>query len=89
MKVRVEYTRKALKDLQKLDRSTAKHIVERIAFYTKQKKSLKHAKKLKPPFDDLYRFRIGNCRAIFEIDTKGQVTLLTILKVDHRKNVYE
>jgi len=46
---------------------------------------IKAGKRLKP--SEYYRLRIGDYRAIYEIDqTKKQVT---ILYIGHRKNVYD
>ena len=88
MKTRVEYTEKALKDMEKLDRTVARNIIKKIQFYTEQPNPLSHARKLKPPFDDLYRYRINDYRAIFEYTTNKSLLLLTILKVEHRKDIY-
>ena len=89
MKTEVLYTKNARRDLRKLNHKEAAKIATKIEFYSKQKDPLKHAKKLRPPYDDLYRFRIGDYRAIFEVDNTGTITLLVILKVAHRKEVYE
>ncbi|MBP6881235.1 MAG: hypothetical protein KBC35_01275 [Candidatus Pacebacteria bacterium] len=35
-----------------------------------------------------YRYRIGDYRAIFSVAADGTITLLTILSVKHRKDVY-
>ena len=89
MNVRVQYTQKSLRDLQKLGPATARVIVQKIRFYTEQENPLRYAKKLKQPFDDLYRFRIGNYRAVFELGNTGHMLFLTILKIGDRKDVYE
>jgi len=86
---RVEYTESVWRDLDKLDRNTAKKIVVKIVYYTAQDNPLHFAKKLNPPFDDLYRFRIGEYRAIFELGKSNKLRLLIILRIKHRKNVYE
>ncbi len=88
MKTEVVYTAHAVKDLTRLDKLVARIIVAKIAQYAQEKNPLKHAKKLNPPFDDLFRFRIGDYRAVFEIDRNGTVIILTILTVKHRKDVY-
>ncbi|MBU1178737.1 type II toxin-antitoxin system RelE/ParE family toxin [Patescibacteria group bacterium] len=88
MKIKIVYTNKALKDLDKLGLSTARQIVKKIGFYSKKGNPLLCAKKLKPPFDDLFRFRIGDYRVIFEVDNKGNLSILTILMIKHRKDVY-
>ena len=72
---------KAAKTLSKLTEKT------RITEKLKQLKTNpnKAGKSLKPT--EYYRLRIGDYRAIYEIDqTKKQVT---ILHIGHRKNVYD
>ena len=88
MKIKVVYTKKSVKDLQKLERVQAQKIVKKIKFYTEQEDLFSFAKRLNDPFSDLYRFRIGEYRAIFELDKNNKLTLLTILKVGHRKDIY-
>ena len=88
MSVEIEYTNKAVKALKKIEISQAGKIVKKINSYAKQDDFLTTAKKLKPPFDNLYRFRIGDYRAIFDIDKKGNITILTILDIKHRKDIY-
>jgi mRNA-degrading endonuclease RelE of RelBE toxin-antitoxin system len=88
MKLSVEYTDKAVKDLQKLGRPVAQKIVQKIRFYSEENNLFKHAKKLQPPFENLYRFRVGVYRAIFMVGKKHNITLITILKVSNRKDMY-
>ena len=89
MRVSVFYTKNARRELRKLESKASKKIVEKVAFYYSQNKPLKYSKKLKPPFADLYRFKVGDYRVIFEFDDKGNIFLLMVLKVVHRKDVYE
>ena len=35
-----------------------------------------------------YKFRIGDYRVIFDVDNKANITILIILRVKHRKEVY-
>ena len=89
MKTRVIYTKNARRDLKSLNKKDAVQIVRKIELYSRRGNPLKYAKKLKHPFDDLYRFRIGKYRAIFEIDSKGDILFLIILTVGYRKNIYK
>ena len=88
MNIEIEYTNKAVKALKKIEILQAGKIVKKINSYVNQDNFLTKAKKLKSPFDNLYRFRIGDYRAIFDIDKKGNVTVLTILNIKHRKDIY-
>ncbi len=83
------YSHHALADLATLPRKTADRITAKLLWYASQDNPLRFAKKLKPPFDDLYGFRIGEYRAIFELDSRQNITLLVILRVRHRKDAYE
>lgn len=85
---RVVYTQTAYKDLRALEKKTAQRIVEKIESYSKKEKPLSFAKPLKEPYGDLFRFRIGSYRAIVSADMKGRITVLTVLKIGHRKDIY-
>ena len=89
MRFKILYSEKALRDLRKLGHIVAKDIDRKIEFYVKSGHPLKYAKKLEPPLDNFYRFRVGEYRVIFMIDSKGGALLLTILKIGHRREVYE
>lgn len=83
------YTKKADADLRHLERADAQRILRKLEHYAASDNPLHFAKKLKPPFDDVYRFRIGDYRVIFHVDTaKQQVKILLVLRVRHRKDVY-
>lgn len=88
-KVSVFYTYSSRKDLQKLEKKESKKIVIAIKKYTEDKNPLVKSKKLSGLFDGMYRYRIGNYRVIFEYDEKGQIIVLTILRIKHRKDVYK
>ena len=88
MRWRIEYTERAWKDLRRLERATAQAVVVKIKHFVSQENLLRFAKKLKPPFDDLYQFRTGEYRAIFTISGKSKIKLLIILRVRHRKDSY-
>jgi len=88
MRIKVVYTKNAWKSLKNLEKKDAIRIALKVEYYSKQSNPVKQAKKLKSPFDDLYRFRVGDYRVIFEVDTKGNLTILTILSIKHRKGAY-
>ena len=85
--VSVFYTASARKDLQKLDKEVSRRIVTTIERYTKTD-PLQRAKQLKGIFKGLYRYRIGDYRAIFEYDDKGSLVIVKILVIKHRSKVY-
>ena len=88
MKIKIIYSNKAVKDLRKIGKHDTQKILKKIKYYVVQNNIFRYAKKLKPPFDSLYRFRIGVYRIIFRIDTKGNISILIVLKIEHRKNIY-
>lgn len=84
---KTEYTKKAQNDLRRLDYSISGRIVKKIDFFISQKEPLKFAKKLKMG-TERYRFRVGDYRVIFKIDERGNIKILMILRIKHRKDIY-
>lgn len=87
-KVVRHYTDRAVKDLASLDKSIAKRILIKIRTYSEVSDPLTHAKALTGNFAGLFRYRIGDYRAIFELDSKGNIIILTVLRIKHRKDIY-
>ena len=84
----VVYTAHARKDLLNLERKTVQRIIKKILYFSQQNAPLEYAKYL-THFDlGRYRFRIGDYRAIFDVDQKGKIYILMILRIKHRKDVY-
>ncbi|MBP6942718.1 MAG: type II toxin-antitoxin system RelE/ParE family toxin [Candidatus Buchananbacteria bacterium] len=88
MTFRLEYAHRAIADLRQLDEIEAKRIVAKIKYFMAQESPLQFAQPLAGIFKGQYRFRIGNYRAIFNKDTKGKLTLLTVIAISHRKEIY-
>lgn len=88
MKYKLFYTLKAKKDLAGIDPKIAKKILDKIDFYIETAEPIKHAKKLKDFKFGTYRFKIGDYRAIFDVDHKGNISILIILRIKHRREVY-
>jgi mRNA interferase RelE/StbE len=89
MKWRVVLTDKAERDLGRLEKALARRIVAKLYEYESIENPLLHAKKLRPPFNGLYRFRMGQYRAIFEYSKQRTIHILLVLRVKHRKEAYE
>lgn len=83
------YTDRALKDLSKLPKQTAKRILDKVKFFRQQPEPLSFAKKLKDSQYGEYRFRVGTYRVIFDVDHAGEIRVLLVLRVKHRREVYE
>ena len=79
---RILLTRRALKDLESIDKKTQNRIATKLKEYAQE--PLKHARKLINPDIGTYRFRIGDYRVIFDVD--GET--IVILRVGHRQNIY-
>lgn len=76
----------ALEDLKKLDRFQAKRIVQKVQDHLSQApESL--GKPLSASFAKLYRYRVGDYRVIYAIEQ--EVVTVRVIRVGHRKSVYE
>jgi mRNA interferase RelE/StbE len=89
MTYKVLYAKNAVKQLKKLPKFVAKSVVDKVKFYSLQKNPLKFAKKLNHPAFGEYRYRVGDYRVVFDVDSKGKVTVLLILTVKHMKDSYK
>lgn len=89
MKYEVFYTKKSWYDLQKIPILESRKIVKKIKQFSEQPDPLKHAKSLKGMYKNAFRFRLGDYRAIFTKDPKGTITILTIIRIQHRKDIYQ
>lgn len=84
---RVKFTERALKQLKKLDKYTAKLI---LAWIQKNLEGCsnprQHGKSLIADMRGQWRYRVGNYRLIAEI-SDNTVTIL-IINIGHRKDIY-
>ena len=83
------YTKRAFSDLAFLGKKDAERVLDKISYFCSQKDTLRYAKKLKDPKFGTYRFRIGDYRAIFDLDRGGNVQILLILTIRHRRDIYK
>lgn len=88
MKYKLRITQKAKNDLISLEKDIQKRIAKKLKFFISTDNPLEYAKKLKDARLGTYRFRIGDYRAIFDIDSEGNIIILIILRIKHRKNTY-
>ncbi|WXG42021.1 MAG: type II toxin-antitoxin system RelE/ParE family toxin [Candidatus Freyarchaeum deiterrae] len=80
---RIVFTRRALKDLESIDKEMQNRIAAKLKECSKE--PLRYANKLVNPKIGTYRFRIGDYRVIFDIDGEN----IVILRVGHRRNIYK
>ncbi|OIO40699.1 hypothetical protein AUJ10_02545 [Candidatus Pacearchaeota archaeon CG1_02_31_27] len=81
---RINWTEKALDGIDELEPLIAKRITKKVSELAKNSSSL-NIKRLKG--EKAFRLRIGDYRIIFDINTAENS--INILKVGHRKNIYE
>ncbi|RYU94365.1 type II toxin-antitoxin system RelE family toxin [Emticicia agri] len=89
----VEISRKALKELKKLPIDYIKKFREKFQELAENPYDVQGTKKLINPkslgidLEEVYRIRVGDYRAIYSIE--NNVLTIYILKVAHRKEVYQ
>ena len=83
MNYNLVYTRKAEKDIKKLDSSIKSRIGN--ALLKLQDNPLLYSDKLSDPALGTYKFRIGDYRVIFDIEGNDVV----VLRVGHRREIYK
>ncbi len=86
--VKINYTNVAEKELRKLTKETARRILNKVLENTLQPDILVRAKPLVGRLAAMYRYRVGDYRVVFVLDDAGNVIMLTVLTIKHRKDVY-
>ena len=84
-----KYTAKAVDDLKRLDRTVQQRILKKISQFCSAKDPFAFAKPLSGPWKRLFRFRIGDYRAVFRKEATGDLSILLILSIKHRREIYE
>ena len=79
----VVFTKRAVKDVSKLEQQVKDRILLRLKEYKND--PLAHAKKLTNPRLGTFRFKIGDYRVIFDLDDK----IIVVLRIGHRKSIYQ
>ena len=83
MEYKIVWSLKAAKQMERLDRSIAKRIYEKVD-QLRQNPERYVEKLVRYPY---YRLRVGDFRLI--LDIQSQTLIVLILKVGHRINIYE
>ena len=83
------YSPKAREDLRALDFHLREKITRKICFYSRQEDVLKFARTLTGELNGLFRFRIGDYRAIFSMEKNDDDKIIYVVRVGHRGNVYD
>jgi mRNA interferase RelE/StbE len=85
----ITYSQNAVKELGRITPVDAKRIVKKLEYFAKQTKPINYAKLLMGFKENIYRFRIGNYRAVFILGNKGELQIINILTIKHRKDIYK
>jgi len=83
--MRLFFTRSAFRQFRKLDRAVQKRIDEKLHFYLSKKKPLQFAEPLKDSRFGSWKFRIGDYRALFDVENNK----IIVLQIGHRKDIYK
>jgi mRNA interferase RelE/StbE len=83
MKYDLVYTRRAVKDIQKIDSEIKERIGKTLLRY--KDNPLIYAEKLTDSQLGTYRFRIGDYRVIFDIEGNE----IVVLRVGNRREIYK
>ena len=83
MRYELAYTRRAVKDIQKLDVEIRERIGKTLLRYSES--PLTYAEKLTDSSLGTYRFRIGDYRVVFDIERSE----IVVLRVGHRREIYK
>ena len=90
MDFKLEYSKRALKQIFKLDKAVVRGILQKLDEIMTLEDPMKKAKRLKVKREDIFRFRVGDYRVVFRKDNKsGTLVILVVLRIQHRKDVYE
>ena len=68
--INIFYTLEAARNLEQIDSCIAKRIIGKISQYKKDPHPITRAKSLSGNWQNRFRYRIGNYRAIFKYDKK-------------------
>ena len=83
MSYRLVYTQKAVRDIDRLDAGVKNRIGATLLRF--KDNPLQYAERLTDPELGRYRFRIGDYRVIFDIESND----IVVLRVGHRKEIYK
>lgn len=85
---RLEFTTSSEAEFLSLPQNIQRRIKLKMEFFIKQINPLEYAKKLRGS-KNTYRFRIGDYRVIITPQDRHTFIILLILKIGHRREVYE
>ncbi|TVR80850.1 MAG: type II toxin-antitoxin system RelE/ParE family toxin [Chitinophagaceae bacterium] len=82
----ISITRSAAKELRSIPKHAIKRIVDNIDLLAQNPRP-EGSKKIKGTKLNLWRIRIGNYQVVYDIQDK--IKIIEIIKIGHRKEIYE
>lgn len=86
--MKLEYSAKAQGHLAKLPAQIAERIVDKMDWFVMQDVPMAFAAPLIGTHQKLYRYRIGDYRAICQVQS-GMISILFVLTIKHRREAYK
>ncbi len=86
--MKFKFSRNAQNKFASLEKNLQKRILKKLEFFENSGDPLSFAKQLRG-VDNRYSFRIGDYRVIASKYDKGVFVVLVVLKIGHRREVYE
>jgi mRNA interferase RelE/StbE len=83
MSYNLVYTRRAVKDIQKIEPTVKKRIGNTLLRYKED--PIRYSRKIINSDHGSYRFRIGDYRVIFDLEKDD----IVVLRIGHRKEIYK
>ena len=81
----LRFTNRAFRQLSRLEKNLQQKIVEKLEFYCSQDRPLQFAEKLQDARFGQWRFRIGEYRALCEVEADE----IIVLAIGHRREIYK
>ena len=87
MMYEIKFLRKAIKELEKIDKAYQKIIKGKLLILAQDPEVLKNnIKKLSDINDDIYRLRVGSYRVVFQ--KKDRELIILVVRIGHRKEIF-
>jgi mRNA interferase RelE/StbE len=83
MKFSLVYTKRAIRDIRKLDESIKLRVGKALLRFRED--PMKYAEKITDTRLGQYRFRIGDYRVVFDLEGNE----IVVLRVGHRRDIYK
>lgn len=82
----LEITPEVRDDLRRIDKTNSERIIKKLRWLAENATEVNH-EALKGQWTGYYRWRIGDYRAIYELDHPGRILIVAV--IGHRREVYD